>query len=51
MTLGLAKHEKVVRLGRISNVLGLWEHMKIELLFNRMKCGAIRCISKRQNTF
>jgi len=26
MTLGLAEHEKVVRLGRISNVLGLREH-------------------------
>ena len=26
MTLGPAKHEKVARLGRISNVLGLREH-------------------------
>ena len=26
MTLGPAKHEKVARLGRISNVLGLQEH-------------------------
>jgi len=32
--------------------IGLREHMKVELLtFNRMKCRAIRCISKRQNTF
>ena len=41
MTLGPAKHEKVARLGRISNVLGLREH----------KVRSNPLVSWGQNTF
>ena len=43
MTLGPAKHEKVARLGRISNVLGLREH--------KVRSNPLVSLGKENNIF